>query len=295
VEAPIQAPAPLSAPDLGSPPPLAQRQPTLLLVDDEDNILSAMKRLLRRDGYRILSAAGGDEALALLDRETVDVIVSDQRMPGMSGVEFLRRARLSHPDTVRIVLSGYTELQSVTGAINEGAVYKFLTKPWDDEQLRANIAEAFRHKVLLDENHRLADTLAQRNQDLAAANQQLQRLLDDREHSIARHRSALAVLQEVIELLPWPVLGVDEEERVVALNGRAASLFGVADSPLGQALAQALPEHAGLLTGLKQGDTEIRLRDQRFLAHVRMLDGKAPNRGRTVLLIPGDAPDEAGR
>ncbi|TDN47766.1 ATP-binding response regulator [Azoarcus indigens] len=280
-------------PSPASHPPPAH-QATLLLVDDEGNILSAMKRLLRRDGYRILSAAGGEEALALLDREAVDVIVSDQRMPGMSGVEFLRRARLCHPHTVRIVLSGYTELQSVTSAINEGAVYKFLTKPWDDEQLRANIAEAFRHKALLDENRRLTDTLAQRNQELAEANLQLQRLLDDREHSITRHRNALAVLQELTELLPWPVVGVDEDELVVALNGRAAALFSTTAGPLGRPLAQALPEHAGLLASL-QGDSQIQLNGRRFLAHVRRLAHQPPGRGRTVLLIPGDDPDDIHR
>ncbi len=287
----MQTPGP-TPPGSPSHPPL--RQATLLLVDDEDNILSAMKRLLRRDGYRILSAAGGEEALALLDREAVDVIVSDQRMPGMSGIEFLRRARLCHPRTVRIVLSGYTELQSVTSAINEGAVYKFLTKPWDDEQLRANIAEAFRHKALLDENRRLTDTLAQRNQELAEANLQLQHLLDDRERSITRHRNALAVLQEVTELLPWPVVGVDEDELVVALNGRAAALFATTASLLGQPLAQALPEHAGLLASL-QGDSQIRLNGRRFLAHVRSLGNQPPGRGRTVLLIPGDDPDDTHR
>jgi len=118
---------------------------TLLLVDDEPHILSALTRLLRRDGYRILTATSAAEGLELLALNDVQVIVSDQRMPEMSGTEFLGRVKEMHPNTIRIVLSGYTELRSITDAINHGAIYKFLTKPWDDELLRENIREAFVH------------------------------------------------------------------------------------------------------------------------------------------------------
>jgi diguanylate cyclase (GGDEF)-like protein/PAS domain S-box-containing protein len=120
---------------------------TLLLVDDEANILNALTRTLRRDGYRILTATCAEEALDLLGREEVDVIVSDQRMPGISGTELLSKVKDMHPETVRMVLSGYTDLSAVTEAINQGAIYKFLTKPWNDEELRLQIQDAFRmHK-----------------------------------------------------------------------------------------------------------------------------------------------------
>jgi diguanylate cyclase (GGDEF)-like protein/PAS domain S-box-containing protein len=117
---------------------------TLLLVDDEPNVLAALRRLLRLEGYRILIANSAREGLALLALNTVQVILSDQRMPEMTGTEFFFRVKQLHPDTVRIVLSGYTELNSVTDAINQGAIYKFLTKPWDDEALRETIRQAFR-------------------------------------------------------------------------------------------------------------------------------------------------------
>ena len=115
----------------------SRRPRTLLLVDDESNILAALRRLLRRDGYHILTAGSAAEGLQRLAEGDVDGIVSDQRMPGLSGVEFLRRAKDLYPETVRIVLSGYTELQSITDAINKGAIYKFLTKPWNDTELQA--------------------------------------------------------------------------------------------------------------------------------------------------------------
>lgn len=150
-----------------------KKQRTLLLVDDEPNVISSLKRLMRRDGYIILSASNGNEALELLKRNQVDVIVSDQRMPGMTGVELLRRAKSLCPDTVRIVLSGYAELQSVTDAINDGSVYRFLTKPWDDEQLRSFVNEAFNHKDLTNENRQLNLRLQTLDQELATCQRQM--------------------------------------------------------------------------------------------------------------------------
>jgi diguanylate cyclase (GGDEF)-like protein/PAS domain S-box-containing protein len=118
--------------------------PTLLLVDDEPNILNALKRLLRRDGYNILTATSPAAAFDLLAQNPVQVVVSDQRMPEMNGTEFLSRVKQLYPETIRIVLSGYTDLETVTEAINRGAIYRFLTKPWEDDALRSQIREAFR-------------------------------------------------------------------------------------------------------------------------------------------------------
>lgn len=116
---------------------------TLLVLDDEENVLAALRRLLRRDGYRILTANNATEAFELLALNEVQVIISDQRMPQMNGTEFLGRVKEMYPDTMRMVLSGYTELQSITDAINHGSIYKFLTKPWQDDLLREHVREAF--------------------------------------------------------------------------------------------------------------------------------------------------------
>jgi diguanylate cyclase (GGDEF)-like protein/PAS domain S-box-containing protein len=124
-------------------------QKTLLLLDDEENILRALKRVFRRDGYRILSTTSISDAFKLLAENDVQVIISDQRMPEMSGTEFFSQVKAIHPDTVRIVLSGYTDLKSVTDAINEGAIYKFLTKPWDDKQIREQIQQAFQYHAAM--------------------------------------------------------------------------------------------------------------------------------------------------
>lgn len=117
---------------------------TLLIVDDEPNNLSTLRRLLRREGYRVLTASGGQEGLNLLALNKVQVIISDQRMPNMSGTQFMRVVRELYPDTIRIVLSGFTDLAAVTDSVNQGELFKFMTKPWDDGELVRNIRDAFR-------------------------------------------------------------------------------------------------------------------------------------------------------
>jgi diguanylate cyclase (GGDEF)-like protein/PAS domain S-box-containing protein len=217
---------------------------TLLIVDDEVNIVAALKRLLRRDSYRILTANSGQEGLDILTQYEyqVDVIVSDQRMPGMTGVEFLRKAKDLYPDTVRIVLSGYTELQSVTDAINEGAIYKFLTKPWDDAQLRVHIEEAFRHKQLADENQRLHLEVQTANQELAASNRKLSEMVNLKQQQIVRDEVSLNIVREALQQVPLPVIGLDEDDVVAFANDAAQALFQHSGPILGSDAAQLMPE-----------------------------------------------------
>lgn len=223
--------------------------PTLLLVDDEAFILNALKRLLRRDGYHILTAEGGRQGLEVLATTPVDVIVSDQRMPGMTGVEFLREARKRFPDTVRIVLSGYTELQSVTDAINEGAVYKFLTKPWDDEHLRANIADALRQRTLASENQRLHAQLESTHAELLKAHAQLADLVRQQQKRLVQDEVVIGVSHEIFDAVAVPIMGVDDSGMVVLINAAAQRCFPLAapgamlqDSPALLPLARALQE-----------------------------------------------------
>ena len=128
-------------------------QKTRLIVDDEPHVLSALTRLLRRESFTTLTAKSPAEAFELLARHPVQVILSDQRMPEMSGTEFLSRARQMYPKTIRMVLTGYTDLDSIASAVNRGAIAKFLTKPWDDDQLREEIRQAFRTAAANDQEH----------------------------------------------------------------------------------------------------------------------------------------------
>ncbi len=219
-------------------------QRTLLLVDDEENIRRSLVRVLRRDGYRILQAEGGREGLRLLQEyPDTGVIISDQRMPEMTGIEFLSRVREACPDTVRIVLSGYTDLKTVTDAINEGAVYKFFTKPWEDDLLRANVEEAFRYYELGLENERLARELQIANEELAAINQDLERRVEEKTRQALLNTHFLKISQEVLEYLPVGVLGIDTDGTIVLANRQAHVLLKHGNNELmGQSAEGVLPE-----------------------------------------------------
>jgi diguanylate cyclase (GGDEF)-like protein/PAS domain S-box-containing protein len=129
---------------LAPQPAHAVEERVVLVVDDDLNILADLRKMLRQEEYRVLTATSAREGLDLLAVYPVQVIVSDQRMPGMNGIEFLGVAKELYPDTLRILLSGYTDLQSLTEAVNRGAIYKVLSKPLDEPQLREHVREAFR-------------------------------------------------------------------------------------------------------------------------------------------------------
>jgi CheY-like chemotaxis protein len=270
-------------------------QRTLLLVDDEENIVSSLKRLLRRDGYHVVTANCGAQGLQRLAEHAVDVIVSDQRMPGMTGVEFLRRAKELYPETVRMVLSGYTELQSITDAINEGAIYKFLTKPWDDERLRGHIAEAFSHKEMADENRRLGSAVIVANQELSAVNERLQTLLAEQREQISRESNSLVVVREVLDLIPTAIIGVDLAGMVAFVNADAEKLFGSAALLLGrdadEVLSAELLDIWRLADGVHQ-DRHVCGRTYRVVC--RAIGEALHSRGKLLVLTPMDTAQPPG-
>ena len=157
---------------------------TLLLVDDEPNTTSALKRIFRHTDLQILTANSGPAGLDVLANHPVDVIVSDQQMPGLSGIEFLKTVKDLYPDTIRIEMSAATQLHSVTETVNEGVAYKCLNKPWNEDELRNSIEEAFRRKEFADENLRLNFEMQTSNQKLAEVNRKLSELLRLKEQQL---------------------------------------------------------------------------------------------------------------
>lgn len=266
---------------------LQKPQRTLLLVDDEANIIGALKRLLRKGDYRILTANNGQGGLDLLAEHPVDVIVSDQRMPGMTGVEFLGKAKELYPDTVRIVLSGYTELHSVTDAVNEGAIYKFLTKPWDDEQLYGHIEEAFRRKEMADENRRLNLEVLSANQELALANHRLEEILKEKQLQIVRDEVSLDIVREALQKIPLAVIGVDDENIVVFANDAAQNLFDDTHSILGSDVHQLIPDYINATPNSNRGMQCIAELGGKFYEVVARRMGRgSQSRGRLLTISP---------
>lgn len=133
----------------------APAAPAILIVDDEPSILSALKRLLRTARYQVVTVESGAAALDVLAAGEVDLIISDIRMPGTTGAECLARAQTLHPDAMRIVLTGYSEIDAVVSAINEDGVYRYLNKPWDDHDLLLAVKQALEQRRLRQETARL--------------------------------------------------------------------------------------------------------------------------------------------
>lgn len=199
---------------------------TVLCVDDELNILHSLKRLLRRENYRLLTASSGAEALELLKRDEVHLVVSDQRMPDMSGTEFLSRVKDAYPDIMRIILTGYTEVDSITESINKGHIYKFFLKPWNDNTLKLEFRQALEQYDLIQANKRLDDTVVQQNKQLKEINERLEVMVEERTMEIALKNQALELSHAILEDIPLPIIGVDQEGMCVLINKMANGVFG---------------------------------------------------------------------
>lgn len=128
---------------------------TILIVDDEENVRNALRRSLRKEPYELLLAAGPEEALELLKQQRVDVFLSDHLMPGMTGLQLLTLVRDRHPETTRIMLTGHADMETAIRAINDGQIYRFLQKPWDDIELKVVLHLAIERAEMERENRRL--------------------------------------------------------------------------------------------------------------------------------------------
>ena len=186
----------------------------VLFVDDEANILSSLKRLLRKEDYELLTAGGGREGLSLLEKESVQVVISDQKMPEMTGTEFLQNVKKLHPDTIRVVLSGDADLGIIVDAINKGEVYRFQPKPWNDEELKAIIRQCFDQYDLVQQNRSLMEQIQAQNKELKHLNEDLEKIVEER-------TSSLRFSKAILEKLPIPVLGVNQEGNIMLVNDAA--------------------------------------------------------------------------
>jgi len=153
---------------------MGQRQHTLLIVDDEPDVLDSLRHQFHRT-YRVLTRTSGKEAVETLEADDVDLILSDQRMPGMTGDQLLRRARELKPDAIRMLFTGYADIQAVISAVNEGHIFRYILKPWDSAELEGIIRQGVEQYDLLAERRRLVAELQSTNAQLLSANFELAR------------------------------------------------------------------------------------------------------------------------
>ena len=199
----------------------------ILCVDDEEHILKAMKRIFLDTDYEIITASSGEEGLSVLSRtDMIQVVVSDYRMPGMNGVEFLREVCRRWPQTVRIVLSGYADTVSVISAINEGEIYKFIPKPWNDEDLKVTVGNAVERYILHNRGVELSKELQGKNSELEEMNMNLGQQVHEKTQEFIFQNVVLKLSQKILNALPMAVIGVDMDGMITLNNKKGASLFG---------------------------------------------------------------------
>jgi two-component system NtrC family sensor kinase len=191
----------------------------ILCVDDERNVLRALERIFLDDNYEIVLAGSGDEGLKILEESGLfQVVISDYRMPVMNGVEFLKEVYARWPETVRIVLSGYADAGAIVAAINEGHIYRFIPKPWNDDELRITIQNCLERYFLQKRNQEL---LA----ELGAANQALEEKVQLRTEQLELRNRALEFSQSLLGNMPVGVAGIDCNGMIAYCNDRAAKLL----------------------------------------------------------------------
>ena len=167
-----------------TPAPEEKLAGVILCVDDEAQILSSLKRLFRRAGHTTITAGSGAEGLEYLSNNTVDLVISDMRMPEMDGNRFLTEVATQWPGVMRMLLTGYSDMESTVGAINNGNIYRYIAKPWDDSDLLLSVQRALESKHLKDDHNRL-------NRLTKEQNQQLQELNGSLEEKVASRTKAL--------------------------------------------------------------------------------------------------------
>lgn len=189
-------------------------QRSLLLVDDEVEITSSLERIFKRRHYRVIKANSGQEALAILKREEVGVVITDQRMPGMTGVELLSQVHKLYPDMIRIVLTGQADMAAVMDAVNKGSVYRFLTKPWDSNELAYSVDEAFQHHELIVERQQLMRDIENANIELQKINTLLNERIEDKAAELVH-----ITQYDALTKLPNRLLFLDRLQQAI-LNAR---------------------------------------------------------------------------
>lgn len=180
---------------------MESNQHTIMLVDDEVSIVRALQRLFRREGYKIMTATSGPEGLNTLRnaQDLVALIISDQRMPGMSGAQFLEKAREIFPNSIRFLLTGYSDVEAIIEAVNRGEIHRYLTKPWNDNDLLLQVKQGLEQYDLLLENKRLLVLTRKQNARLNELNKNLEQKVEMRTREIIKKNKQLTLLNKELE------------------------------------------------------------------------------------------------
>lgn len=260
----------------------------ILCVDDEPNVLNALKRLFIDNDYTIITASSGPEGISILEKEHIQLVISDYRMPSMSGVDFLKEVYDRWPNTVRIVLSGYADASSIVSAINEGHIYKFIPKPWNDDELKVTISNSLERYFLCKKNVELTVELKNKNDELSKLNDQLQRLYAEQSKSLEFRSRSLSTHQSLLDAMPVGILGVDTSGLVVMCNASCLTIcrddFTVIGSDAGNVAPRQVIRFIEKVKGSGRATDYYMHGSSRF----RMIGSAVAERGVIVIFVAED-------
>jgi len=251
----------------------------ILFVDDERNVLRSLERLFLEEEYEIVTAASGQEGLETIEQSgPFQLIVSDYRMPSMNGVDFLSEVYRRWPEIERIILSGYADTAAIVAAINEGQIYKFIAKPWNDDDLLRTVHEVLDRYELRASNRRLLEELSTANAELKTINDNLNKIVDERFKVAMTQSRALHSFQTVLDVLPIGFIGTDGYGMIVQCNRLGAEMLGLGQEELiGSDLSTTLPapliQKIIDLAGNSCGEYVVELPSGRCTAYVTRICG----------------------
>ncbi|MGD9158626.1 MAG: response regulator [Desulfobacteraceae bacterium] len=272
---------------------------TILVIDDEEFILKSLKRLLRMDGYNILTALSGDEGFEILKENDVQLIISDQRMSGMSGTDFFEKVKDDFPDVIRTILSGYTDVDSITESINKGHIFKFFLKPWNDNNLRLEIKHCIDQYELIKKNKELDEILIKKNKELETINKELKSINDKLESIVKKRTKDLEIQNQALELsraifedMPLASLGISSDGMIVMCNKKALAItHDNAGFEVGRNISEYIPDNAKQMVdnAINNEDTEAieqcSIMGKNYKILIKPLSGQFKGKGATIILV----------
>ncbi len=287
---PAEAPATPAAGENAAPPSPG----TVLLVDDEANILTSLKRLFRPSGYTVFTAESGQAGLEIVEKEKIDLIISDMRMPNMSGAEFLQHVRARDPNIVRILLTGFSDMNATVEAINKGEIFRYLSKPWDDREVLMIVKQGLETKRLLEDKRSLEKKVQEQNAQLREWNSKLENKVHARTKELHQTMqfletahaelkkgfiTSIKVFSNLIDMREGSMAG--HSRRVADLARTIATQMKIADNEIQDIFLAALLHDIGKI-GLP--DSIIRKPYAALTFEEREEVNKHPVKGQTVLM-----------
>lgn len=265
---------------------------TVLYVDDEEPIIASVKRLFRKEKFNLLTASSGEQGLEILKNNKVHLVISDQRMPQMSGTEFLTRVKTNYPDTMRILLTGYTEINSIQEAINKGNIYKFLLKPWKGEDLKAEVYKTLEAYDLIQAGDSGIPPIPPESNAPENTDKNHEHPDFSRTREIPPQNIRLELASEIFWQMPVPVVLIGPDKTILLANKKAQQIvindkkFIEGQSILNYFSKSNVDKISALFTSGKKITINRKINDRAGIIQCYPLTGKFSDKGIILYFLP---------